>query len=91
MRLYNSPEATVGLAEALRHMSDALFILDQLDAPGEIGTGLDLAIDRLARSLRQEPVAPGPVHELLRQLEQEFIAVHESHRSSPSPWKISPV
>lgn len=87
MLLHNSPEANVKLGEALRHMSDALFILDELDAPGEIGTGLDLAIAHLSQFLRQEPDERGAVHRMMRELEREFVAIRESHPSSPGPVK----
>ncbi len=47
MRLLHTPESKLKLSEALRQMSDALDILDDLGAPGEIGTSLDLAVARL--------------------------------------------
>lgn len=48
---------------ALVHMEQALDLLDQCDAPGEIGANLDLAIcrlkDALARSGRPDALAAG--------------------------------
>lgn len=72
-------------------MSDALFILDELGAPSEIGSGLDFAIGRLSRLLQQEPGEQGTVHQMQGLLEQEFVAIRESRSSSPSPWRKSPV
>lgn len=91
MRLLTSPDAMVGLAEALGNMSNALFILDELDAPGEIATSLDLAIGRLSRLLRQGPEERAPVHRMLEKLEREFVGTGEYRPVLPDPWEISPV
>lgn len=74
MHLINSSESIVRLAEALRQLSDALFIIDELDVPCEIGTGLEFAVARLSRALQQEPMDKQPVHQMLKQIEQEFVA-----------------
>lgn len=43
--------STLPLREALRLMTQALDILDQEKAPGDIGAHLDLAIHRLRETL----------------------------------------
>jgi len=42
------------LSVALAEMVDAIGILDRLDAPGDIGSHLDLAIARLERELGRQ-------------------------------------
>jgi hypothetical protein len=44
-----SPPSEAMLIKALERMAEALEILDQLGAPGEIGSTLDLAIARLRK------------------------------------------
>lgn len=60
MALHADSRFRLRLAKARQHMIEALGILDQLDAPGEIGATLDLAIERLATRMaaRSEAIAP---------------------------------
>jgi hypothetical protein len=51
MKILITPESRLKLAEALRLMSQALGLLDELDCTGEIDSHLDLAICRLERQL----------------------------------------
>ena len=74
MHPINSPESMVRLAQALRQLSDALFILDELDVPCEIGSGLDVAVVRLSGALQQGPIERQPVHQMVKRLEREFVA-----------------
>ena len=61
MRLVTTPESRLELSRALRLMSEALDILDELGAPGDIGGILDLAVARLAKLLdRKDPFATAP-------------------------------
>lgn len=80
------------LSLALGEMKEALRILDELGAPGEIGSHLDLAIARLEKQLGDEPHGAAP--------EDAFIAASlaiDAHASDlevgdkPNPWGIDPV
>jgi len=51
MKLIETPDLQTALSRALRQMNCALALLDELDAPGEVGTHLDLAICRLEKHL----------------------------------------
>ena len=48
MALLADSRSRLRLAKARQHMIDVLGILGQLDAPGEIGATLDLALERIA-------------------------------------------
>ena len=43
---------------ALRQLTEALRLLDESNAPPEIGAGLDLAIHRLQNAIRSAKVPP---------------------------------
>lgn len=89
MRLLITTETKLQLAVALRHMVDALDILDEVNAPGEIGSTLDLAIARLDEAIGRGG-GQSSVQVLVDQLEREMsIRVAESE-PNPSPWEIQP-
>lgn len=90
MRLVTTPEARLQLTKALGMMTNALDILDSYDAPGEIGSTLDLAIVRLERAVGQDDHRPTAIHHLISQLERELAAAHAGS-AWLCPWEISPV
>lgn len=90
MHLITTPESRLELSRALRFMTEALDILDEFDAPGEIGSMLDLAVARLERILDYDDQAATGVQMLMYPLEREFNAPASSV-CKPSPWDISPV
>ena len=51
MNCHHNPAADRQLSAALAQMVGALQLLDEADAPGEIGSSLDLAIARLEEHL----------------------------------------
>ncbi len=61
MALLADSRSRLRLTEARQHMVEALRILDQFDAPGEIGATLDLAIERLARRMAAPSEAIAPI------------------------------
>lgn len=91
MRLITTPESRPELSKALRLMAEALDILDDLGAPGEIGSMLDLAFARLEQLLDRDDEAVSGVERLMSQLEGELTAAHASSECAPSPWDIPPV
>lgn len=90
MRLLHTPESKLKLSEALRQMSETLDILDGLDAPGAIGTSLDLAIARLEEFLTGEVNSTPRAQNLFDQLEIELASVRELLSDEPVPWGVSP-
>lgn len=75
------------LSQALALMRAALDILDEVEAPGEIGSTLDLAISRLAEMLGDAASATGGAQPLLDQLERA-LSQSDSHRPDcPWPWE----
>lgn len=90
MRLVTTPESRLELSRALRLMSEALDILDELGAPGDIGGILDLAVARLAKLLdRKDPFATG-AQEFIAQLERELGMVRPRGTRELSPWEAPP-
>jgi hypothetical protein len=77
------------LSKALAKMSEALEILDDLGAPGEIGSQLDLAIARLGKQLGIEDM-PVPAETLIARLGVEATPGGAERVEPSSPW-ISPV
>lgn len=57
------------LSDALDRMSEALRMLDEAGAPGEIGGHLDLAIARLEEKLGIDHHEPASPDELMSQLD----------------------
>ena len=89
MRLITTPESRLQLSSALRLMAEALDILDALDAPGEIGSMVDLAASRLEQILGYDDPAATGTQRLISQLEREFAAASKPCRLSP--WDITPL
>lgn len=79
------------LAKALEQMEAALEILDEMEAPGDIGATLDLAIVRLRQALEQEGEEAGGFREFYAQLEIELSRIFARPGASPNPWEIPPV
>lgn len=90
MHLLPSPESRLELSRAMSLMSKALEILDELQAPGEIGSMLDLAVARLEKVIDQNDQAPATLETLMIQLEREFTAPAAGDECKPNPWNISP-
>ena len=88
MRLIPTPESRLELARAARLMARALDILDEVRAPGEIGSMLDLAMVRLERCLDHDDRATAGVKTLMAQLEREFAAAPAGGDDVPSPWQL---
>lgn len=91
MRLLLATASAAHLAEARRHMTEALEILDGLDAPGEIGTLLDLAIVRLEKIAGAGNRTETTVQRLIDQLEQELAVGTEATEGETDPWAMPPV
>jgi hypothetical protein len=51
----DEPQLGVSLSDALEQMESALQILDDLDAPADIGAHLDLALHRLRQEIGRKP------------------------------------
>ena len=49
----NLPSGSDNWSLALRHLNEALKLLDECDAPPEIGAELDMAIHRLRSAIEQ--------------------------------------
>ena len=90
MRLITA-ESRLELSRALHLMTEALDILDELRAPGEIGSILDLAATQLEKILDHDKRAAPAVQTLMFQLERELAAAPGSSISKPSPWEFRPV
>lgn len=86
MRLVTTPESRLELSRALRLMAEALDILDELGAPGEIGGTLDLAASRLQNILEREDGAAIGADTLTVQLKRELNDVWPG--DEPSPWDL---
>ena len=99
MEVLNTPESQSKLAQALQQMSAALEILDDLDAPGEVGSHLDLAICRLEQHLGLDSPATTGAGALFVSLEEELLAIPmtsqlqcawNSHQSDTVPGSDTP-
>ncbi len=91
MRLIATPESRLELSKALRFMTEALDILDKVEAPGEIGSTLDLAAARLEKFVSHDDQAAPAVERLISQLEREFQTAPTITEGKPSPWDNPPV
>lgn len=91
MRLITTSDSRLELSKALQLMTEALDLLDEIDAPGEIGSMLDLAVSRLERFLDRDDQTANRVQTLMSQLEREFSAASANSGFKPSPWNIPPV
>jgi hypothetical protein len=90
MRLIETPEAKLRLSDALRQMSDALGILDEVNAPAEIGNTLDLAVARLEQYLGTGSHRRSAGLSLFEQLQRELAVITPSEPEKPIPWDMSP-
>lgn len=66
-------------------MTEALDILDELGAPGEIGSTLDLAASRLEKFLDRDDQAAAGVQLLITQLKREFQIAPTRNERKHSP------
>ena len=71
MPLMDTPQKRGNLARALRLMGQALDILDRANAPGAIGSTLDLAAARLQGLLDEGDGAPGNAPMTMAELERD--------------------
>lgn len=79
------------LQKALRLMTDALDILDDLRAPGVIGSTLDIAIARLEEVLGHGDHEENDLETLNIQVKRELSTGSTSSEPKPSPWEIPPL
>lgn len=79
------------LSRALGEMKEALRILDELEAPGEIGSHLDLAIARLEKQLGDEPRATPDDAFIAASLAIDAHAIDLEAGDKPNPWGNDPV
>ncbi len=79
------------LARALDQMEAALEILDELEAPGDIGATLDLAIARLRQMLRRADENASGFQPVFDQLETELSRGLGETGTESNPWKIPPI
>lgn len=86
MQILTTAESRFERSKALGLMSQARDILDDLRAPGPIGSTLDLAIARLEKFLGHDDQSA--VQALNAQLEREYIRPHADHERITNPWEI---
>lgn len=79
------------LSRALAQMTEALRILDGVDAPGEIGSQLDLAIARLQKQLGLEDQLPASVEALIARLAVEPSTSPTKRSEESSLWDFPSV
>lgn len=89
MSQQSNPEVRPELSRALDQMVDALEILDELEAPGDIGSHLDHAIARLEAMLGLAH-QPTRAKALLARLSEASSASDADLGSSVSPWDVTP-
>src|SRR5438552_15924878 len=75
MELLRTPEAQIKLSQARRLMNEALDILDELGATGDVGSHLDLALCRLENHLGVGAPGMGGAQELRVALERELLTI----------------
>lgn len=85
-QILQSPE----LFKALTQMTEALRILDDLGAPGEIGAHLDLAIARLEEQLGLEQRQPTTFESPFAWLAAEPPPTGSEGSEPPSAWDFPP-
>jgi hypothetical protein len=90
MEVLDTLECKSKLAQALRQMSAALNILDDLEVPGEVSTHLDLAICRLEQCLGLDSPPANGAGALYATLEEEFLA-SSATSELPCPWNFKPI
>ena len=87
MRPIPNSQSRLYLSRARRLMTDALAILDALDAPGDIGSTLDLAIAKLEKYLDGDDRLATDAKALMSQLQREF-ADAGTREQKPNPWAL---
>ena len=90
MHFVLTSDSRLELSRALHLMLDALDVLDQAGAPGEVGSTLDLAIMRLLQILGRNGRAGTGLEALMSRLLNESDAAAGGERERPSPWPIAP-
>ena len=78
------PDPKLLWTKALQHMECALEILDETDAPAQVGSHLDLAICRLENVLGD--FTAQDVHQLRRHLQEEWVRQHELEKATDAFW-----
>ena len=73
MQLLTTPDRQVQLAKVRRMMDDALDILDEIGAPADVGSHLDLAICRLEQHLGLDVPGAGDAWQLKIALEEALM------------------
>jgi hypothetical protein len=91
MRLLSTAESKLELSRALRMMNAALEILDEIDAPGDVASHLDLAICRLEKSLGMDSHPPTGIQNLVSQLEIELAESASVLEQPGNPWELDPM
>jgi hypothetical protein len=84
MHLIEGSQATVLWKDALRHMQEALVILDESDASADIGSHLDLAISRL-----DDLINGKPPETLVEQLRTEMERLLDVDLSAPAERELA--
>ena len=79
------------LARALDQMEAALEILDEMEAPCDIGATLDLAIARLRQMLQRADQNASGFQPVFDQLEVELSRRLGETGTKPNPWEIPPL
>ena len=77
------------LTKALEQMTAALAILDEVEAPGEIGATLGLAVARLRQILGHD--GNSGMDALFSQLPDELSHIRSGVGKQPDPSEIPPV
>ena len=90
IRVLTTPDAELGRAEALAHLTEALAILDEINAPGEIGSMLDHAIGKLEQAIGHGVTDQSAVRMLIDLLEREMAGEPTDVEPGPKPWELQP-
>ena len=85
MEIVEASDSESTLTYAMRQMLQALDILDEVAAPGEISSHLDLAICRLAQVLGLEHHSSG-LFELMSSLDEQLLADQREEMPITSIW-----
>jgi hypothetical protein len=88
MQVLITSESNRELSRALQQMHAALEILDDIAAPGDIASHLDLAICRLERTLGMGPHASTSVQVMISQLETELADRSSAPEVLANPWEL---
>lgn len=86
-----TPQSRLLLTKALELMNAALEILDEIDAPGEIGATLDLAIAKIRKALGRDEGGEIGMEELFLQVHDEMMRTQARSGVGSNPWEIPPV